>query len=329
MKLNKTFGIFAAALMILFAGANLATAQDPCPPAVWNLWAGQTTDVGSITVWNDETNIYVQYLLDFGGATFGTLHLWVGTDLANMKVAGNGAPIPGQFPYVISAAGLTSYTFVIPIENLNLTGSPCEESFYVVPHAEVNGVSSGTETAFGGCSGVNIADPGRWWYYCTSTICCNGDGNGDGCWCETAFAYGCYIFASNPKANPDGLPTLGLTNNRWGWVTHFWEPGTKTRLLWAGAGLNKTANATLVGYMDITWNGAYVEVCYHIYEGFVLKEAHLYAGDLPPTTVAPGQYGNTAYFYPNGTDEHCFNVAVSDSDTDGIWLIIHGVVCRD
>lgn len=34
----------------------------------------------------------------------------------------------------------------------------------------------------------------------------------------SAFAYGTHVFASNPKANPDGLIPLNITNNRWGWA---------------------------------------------------------------------------------------------------------------
>lgn len=32
-----------------------------------------------------------------------------------------------------------------------------------------------------------------------------------------AFAYGTHVFTSNPVANPDGLESLNLTKNRWGW----------------------------------------------------------------------------------------------------------------
>lgn len=332
MKLWKVLGILSAVLMIFSAGANLATAQEPCPPAVWELYAGQTTDVGSVTVSNDNTNIFVTYALDtanYPSATFGMLQVWVGTNLTLMPQAANGQPIPGQFPYKHDASGLTTYQFVIPIADLNLTGDPCGTSFYVVTHAEVDGVSEGTETAFGGCTGVNIAEPGRWWYYCTYTICCpNGGGNGDGGCCETAFSYGCYVFATNPKANPDGLPTVGLTNNKWGWVVRVEQPMSGTENFWAAAGLNDTSKGVLVGQVQITWDGSVVHVCINMNAGFVLKEGHLYAGDFMPTTIAPGQYGNPAYFYPEGTISHCWDVAVSDTNGDGIWLIIHGVVCN-
>ena len=77
------------------------------------LTAGQHTVVGNLTVSNDQTNLYVTYTLT-AQCTFGTLHLWVGTDLANVPSTGNGTPIPGQFPYQFNASGLTTYTFTIP-----------------------------------------------------------------------------------------------------------------------------------------------------------------------------------------------------------------------
>ena len=78
-----------------------------CGTTTWDLTAGQHIDVGTVTVSNDATNLYVTYTLDdpdYPDATFGTLHLWVGTDLATMPATPQGSPIPGQFPYKAGTA---------------------------------------------------------------------------------------------------------------------------------------------------------------------------------------------------------------------------------
>jgi hypothetical protein len=55
-----------------------------CEPTVWDLTAGQHIVVGTVTVNNDVNNVYVTYELDYSGACFGTLHAWVGDDLADV-----------------------------------------------------------------------------------------------------------------------------------------------------------------------------------------------------------------------------------------------------
>lgn len=171
---KSQFNLVALLLLVLFAGlyscsdkitsdetttiaqANVAPAASVLKTASlqsFTLWAGQTTNVGNITVTNDASNIYVTYTLTNGG-TFGTLHLWIGTDLATVPSTPNGTPIPGQFPYSFNASGLSTYTFTVPFQVL------CEASVYVVAHAEVGG-----ETAFAGGTPINVGDAGRWWYY--------------------------------------------------------------------------------------------------------------------------------------------------------------------
>ena len=72
------------------AGVTPAVAQEAivaCVPTVWQLTAGQTIPVGAVTVRNDRENIYVRYKLSDDkapNACFGALHLWGGTDLANV-----------------------------------------------------------------------------------------------------------------------------------------------------------------------------------------------------------------------------------------------------
>jgi hypothetical protein len=191
------------------------------------LTAGQTIPVGTVTVSNDLNNLYITYALDSvtqPGATFGTLHAWVGNDMTNLPVSqGSGAPIPGQFPYKPDATGLTTYTITIPFLDLFIqdANGACGTPLYVVTHAEVNGVDAngdgapdGNETAFGGPT------PGsgpRWWFYGLYSVCCDfGPPPVEAC--STAYGKGSHVFTTDKKSNPEKLPSLNLTRNRWGWA---------------------------------------------------------------------------------------------------------------
>ncbi len=302
----------------------------PCgTPKVVDFFAGQTIDAGSVTIYNDNTNLYVTVYSELGFQS-GTeqIKMWVGADLTNMPQNTNGIPIPGQFPYKITTTGGTTCTFTIPLIDLSLVNK-CGDMIYVVVHGDVL-VSDGIggtkgETAFGGDTpGVG----NRWWYYTTYTIqCCTDTPPPVFDRSETAFAKGGYVFTTDTKSNPERLPSLKLTKNRWGWAINFKNDGTTTYDIWAGAGLNNTLNGTKVGTLTVTKSGTTVTVTYTLLSGKTMQEAHIYIGDLKPTTVAPGQYGNTYYFDPMvSTYTATFDVPVSVTDTDGIWLIAHAVV---
>jgi hypothetical protein len=319
------------AVLLLSAAASSASAA-VCGTTTWTLWAGQTINVGTLTVENDTTNIYVTYTLTYPNASFGTLHLWVGNDLDNVPQNNQGIPVPGQFPYKTPTPdGTTTYTFVVPLKDLKIQDitKACPLKLYVVAHAEViideGNPEPRNETAFGG----DHEGPGpRWWFYAEYNLCCTITPPPVIRVCQTAFAKGNYVFATDPRANPNHLPSLNLTKQRWGWALKLYAPTTKVLDLWAGAGLNSTSRGTKVGTVTVSWNGAFVTVTYNMLPGFVLKEVHIYAGDPPPTTVAPGQYGYTAYFDPPvGTHTESFALADLDGEP-GVWLIAHAVECR-
>lgn len=317
--------------------------RNTCGTVSWDLFAGQYIDVGSLTVSNDADNLYVTYILDYQNpacpdgpvdAEFGTLHLWVGNDLTNVPTNKNGTPVPGQFCEAdggacLDATGLTTYTFTIPFSDLNIVdvSQVCGTSLYVVAHAEVKltdcagNVSS--ETAFGG----NTPGGGpRWWFYGGYAVCCDF-GPPPVPFCQTAFAKGGFVFTTERKSNPDGLPSLNLTRNRWGWAINLTATGTTTYDIWAGAGLNKTSNGVKVGTLTVNWEGPTASVTYNMTGNYCLEEVHIYAGDYKPSTVAPGQYGHLAEFDPNATSYN-YDFGVADSNGDGIWLMAHAVICN-
>jgi hypothetical protein len=323
----------AAVGALLVSAAPNAASATVCGTTTWTLWAGQTKDVGTLTVSNDADNIYVTYTLTEPGATLGAVHLWLGNDLTNLPKAGNGAPIPGQFPYKIDPlpSGTTTYAFTIPFTDLNIQDvtTACGLEIYVVAHAEVNYSSGGGDTAFGGDNPVNVVEPGRWWYYGKYKICCPQPDPPDIGQCKTAFAKGGWVFVTDAKANPEGLPSLKLIKQRWGWAIKLGASGNYGYDIWAGAGLNKTANGVKVGRLLVDWDGSVATVTYNMFPvpGYVIKEVHVYAADSKPTTTAPGQYGYTHYFDPP-VSTHSADLSLVDGDgLYGVWLIAHAVVC--
>lgn len=322
--------------------SSAATVVQPAAPGtlpcemVYPLTAGQTIPVGTMTVWNDSNNLYVHYTITDTCWTFGTLHLWVGTDTTNVPAAAGGNPIPGQFPFSFDATGSTDYTFTIPFGSISAPDVvfQCGLKLYVFAHAEVaNTCNSTTETAWGG-DVFRAPGRGKWYYYGTYSICCDFPPPPAEFICKTAFAKGGWVFVTGSKkypskSNPENLPSLNLTVNRWGWAINLPgnASGTYTYDIWAGAGLNNTANGTKVGTLTVSVVGTEVTVTYQLFGFNVMSEVHIYASTYKPTTVAPGQYGHTAYFDPHANSyTYTFDVG-DDVNGDGTWIIAHAVAC--
>jgi hypothetical protein len=124
---------------------------------------------------------------------------------------------------------------------------------------------------------------------------------------ETAYA----------KGNPDDNPVcfLDLGANNWGWVNGEEGtsilPGEYTWDMWAGAAQCDTSKGTLVGTVDVTYNGEDVSVTFNIDPPYILGDTHVYAGDdqIPPGGFSPGQYEINSPF-----------------DGSAIYVIVHAVV---
>jgi hypothetical protein len=300
-----------------------------CGSSSYTLWAGQTINGGALTVSNDADSLYVTYSTSF---SFGTLHLWVGTDMTLLPVNGQGVPIPGHFPYAQDTNGGTEYTFSIPLGSIpylaDASGKLCDKSISVVAHAEVT-INGEHETAWGGneaAPGPQIPGSGRWAYYGTYQVaCCATPPPPATQKLGTGFAKGTYIFTTDPKSNPERLASLKLTKNRWGWAINVTAEGTTTHDVWVGAGLNNTTKALKVGTVTITNSAGSLTVTYNLTGSYVMEEAHIYANDFKPSTIAPGQYGHTAYFDPFA-NTYSYTTTATDTNGDGIWVIAHAVV---
>ena len=145
--------------------------------------------------------------------------------------------------------------------------------------------------------------------------------------CETAFARG--------DAATCFLPTF----DRWGWTNLISptanEGDTYVMPLWSGAAQCDTEKGTHVGNAIVTYFNGTVTVEYDMFEGFVLKEAHVYVGTNPypvitkgkksEETVAPGQYN-----YNSGPldDVDGLTDIVFTGLTGNVYIIVHGVACE-
>jgi len=89
------------------------------------LMVGKTWPVGTVTVWNDATYLYVEYDTTDSGWEMAVTHLYVGTD-PPPKLA------PGQFPYKHEPVTppLTEDLYKIPLDGLS------GEVFYIAAHTE-------------------------------------------------------------------------------------------------------------------------------------------------------------------------------------------------
>jgi hypothetical protein len=270
--------------------------------------------IGFVDVFNDAVNLYVTvFAADNEKCPLRNMSLWVGTNPAN--VPANIA----DYPWQKSVTGsVVQHQFVIPLSALgvNVADPSCASAR---PAVHIVGQVT-TACATGMIAGFSSPDV-------IHTVCCFAEqppvvlaG------CETAFAKGGHVFTTDARANPEGLPTLGLARNRWGWAINLTATGTSSYPIYAGAGLNNISAGTRVGTLTVDYTGSQVTATYAMAPGATMTEAHLYAGDMKPRTIAPGQFGNTASFSTPATT-HSVTVNVADSNGDGVWLIAHAVVC--
>ena len=267
------------------------------------LFAGQTIDAGTVTVANDDANLYVTFTAENGWLLSET-HLHVADSLAGIPTNKKGNPKIGNFAYQRSYDPLATIdTYTIPKANLSLDAN---NSVTIAAHAVVmqiddDGVIVESET--GWADGERFVDRGSWatyfqyiWQPCDDT---GGSGGED---TETAFAFGgdyatCFINADfDGDSADDGF-------NRWGWSNGTLSADSYNFDIYAGAGQCDLGKGTYVGYLQIDYDGSTATVTFHMTEvdadtgvAYNLVETHLYIGSEPlprngdDYTVAPGQY---------------------------------------
>ncbi len=174
MDITRKTTFFALAVLALLSVTTalmpLGTAEAECDPTtkVMTLYGGQVIDVGTVTIRNDETSLYVTYSAA-GSWGLTETHLSVATSLDDIPQTKSGNPIPGKFQYKTAYdPAITEFTYVID------SGEWAEEGIelFIAAHAVVEW--DGYETAWG--DGLDF--PGRNWATYFTYIVQPCDGNG-------------------------------------------------------------------------------------------------------------------------------------------------------
>lgn len=122
-----------------------------------DLVAGRDLAVGTVTVANDEDDLYVTYLVEEGW-TLRETHLEVATSLNDVPVTASGNPTPGLFSHVASHDDLSAFTY--RIARSDLAAGPGDEVI-VAAHAEVYHPATDREEGAWG-DGARFTTGGSW-----------------------------------------------------------------------------------------------------------------------------------------------------------------------
>jgi hypothetical protein len=130
------------------SGISYLTKGTLTSPDVFTLIAGQNIDVGTVSVWNDGTILYVEYITT-GGWKMSETHLYVGKTNPELLTSA-----PGQFPYSEEHdPAVIAYTYTIPMVDIdsyslskkgkkwvadNSTGIDEGDLIYIAAHAEAS-----------------------------------------------------------------------------------------------------------------------------------------------------------------------------------------------
>lgn len=149
----------------------------------YTLWAGKHNPAGSVTVTNDDENVYVTFNTD-GSADLGEVHVYVWSSLDEFDAAGK-RPSPGQAPYKAERINGDSYTLTLPAD------IACAANYYISAHAALienntsddeDGIGNNAgETAYAGdFNSPNVYDSqkGAWWSYAVYNVECFYDISG-------------------------------------------------------------------------------------------------------------------------------------------------------
>lgn len=148
------------------------TVPECVTPVETAILAGQTTNVGTITVWNDENNVYVHYQTT-GSYKLKKTHLFVGA-CSGIPVNNSGNPRIGQYPYQTThgTTGVQEFTYIIPKSSLPPEGCLCVSAHAEIVAYNASGQLIYSQTGWG--QGEQISDGGSWamkFGYCPEYEC--------------------------------------------------------------------------------------------------------------------------------------------------------------
>jgi hypothetical protein len=142
MKLARILCFPAVVLFLALAASPAAAQSEPCgDPLEATLLAGQHIPAGTLTIWNDETTLYVRYSA-FPGFSLAETHLAAAQDLSGIPQTKKGNPIPGRFPFKATHSGAADFIYAQELQ------WPTESEIVVAAHAVVELAGGGRETAW-------------------------------------------------------------------------------------------------------------------------------------------------------------------------------------
>jgi hypothetical protein len=106
------YALVALSLLLVLLPA-MAVAHTEAAPYEVPLIAGQNSTIGTVSVWNDATSLYVKFVST--GDCLKETHVAVATNPADIPQTKKGNPIPGQFEYSDPHACVLQYTYEIPL----------------------------------------------------------------------------------------------------------------------------------------------------------------------------------------------------------------------
>jgi hypothetical protein len=317
MSINSKVKFLVIAIVTvgpMYLNGSPASAAPQCN----TLYAGQTTNVGTVCVDNDFYDLSVTYTTVDGWRLEET-HLFEGMSYTEAPRTKTGNPKIGQFPRGENnlPGNTTTSTIKTPLGEFGAGGtSPCRAiQLTIAAHAVVAKINSDgsirREAAWG--HGTRFATKGSWATYftyqtqCPSTTpaACTGAK-------ETAYAFGDTTFIE-----------LGLTDSRWGWQVTVPAGTNATVPVYAGAAQNDLTKGTNVGTLQYQYTGSQLILNFMLNAGWLMTQTHVFAGSNDAITIAPGKYGH----------QHSLQFATSDSYSipisgDPIYVVFHAVICK-
>lgn len=106
--------------------------SDSSDPTIEPLYAGQNILVGEIHVWNDDSNLYVKYVITDTDWWLTETHVHVGFTLDDFPLTKKGNPQVGHFDYQTTHDCVTEYTYTIPFGPWG-----CDDTVLIGTHAVV------------------------------------------------------------------------------------------------------------------------------------------------------------------------------------------------
>ena len=166
-------------------------------PTTVRLLSDKNVDAGTVTVANGATTLFVTYRTKANYKLTMT-QVAVANTLAAIPVTSKGNPIPGQFPYKIRHANVTSFTYAIPRSGLG-------SSFFVAAHADV--LKTGATKIEGAWGEGTAFVPGKrsWGMYFTAAMqSCNKPpvANAQAVTTDEEASVGITLTGSDPEGSP-------------------------------------------------------------------------------------------------------------------------------